>query len=76
MCVNCGFYNQDLTLKIREWTCPDCNTFHDRDVNAAINIKKFALIDQNLIMINSPVERSVELVDLRTMVGGMKQEAT
>jgi len=51
ICNNCGYYNQDLTLKIREWVCPDCNTFHDRDVNAAINIKKFALIDQNLITI-------------------------
>ena len=51
VCNNCGYYNKDLTLKIREWTCPDCNAFHDRDVNAAINIKKFALIDQNLITI-------------------------
>lgn len=51
VCNNCGYYNKDLTLKIREWACPDCNTFHDRDVNAAVNIKKFALIDQNLITI-------------------------
>jgi putative transposase len=51
VCNNCGYYNRDLTLKVREWFCPECNTFHDRDVNAAINIKKFALIDQNLITI-------------------------
>jgi putative transposase len=51
LCNNCGYYNRDLTLKVREWFCPECNTFHDRDVNAAINIKKFALIDQNLITI-------------------------
>ena len=37
-CNVCGYRNVDLTLKIREWTCPDCNTHHDRDVNAAINI--------------------------------------
>lgn len=51
VCNNCGYYNQDLTLNVREWLCPDCGTFHDRDVNAAVNIKKFALIDQNLIVI-------------------------
>lgn len=50
ICNNCGYYKQDLTLKVREWTCPDCNTFHDRDINAAINIKKFALQSQNLVV--------------------------
>ncbi len=49
VCNVCGFHNSELTLKDREWTCPDCKTKHDRDINAAINIKKFALIDQNLI---------------------------
>jgi putative transposase len=49
VCSVCGYYNRDLTLNIREWECPDCKTKHDRDVNAAINIKKFALQDQNLI---------------------------
>jgi putative transposase len=49
LCNVCGFHNSELTLKDRVWTCPDCKTKHDRDINAAINIKKFALIDQNLI---------------------------
>jgi putative transposase len=49
LCSVCGYHNSELTLEIREWTCPDCKTKHDRDINAAINIKKFALIDQNLI---------------------------
>jgi putative transposase len=51
ICHVCGFHNSNLTLKDREWECPECNTLHDRDVNAAINIKKFALQDQNLITI-------------------------
>jgi len=49
LCNVCGHHNKELTLAVREWTCPSCNTSHDRDINAAINIKKFALQDQNLI---------------------------
>lgn len=51
ICNVCGHYNSNLTLKDREWICPDCKTLHDRDINAAINIKKFSLQDQNLIVI-------------------------
>lgn len=63
LCNVCGYHNASLTLSDREWTCPDCNTHHDRDNNAAINIKKFALIDQNMIGL-APVGCGEELVDL------------
>jgi putative transposase len=49
LCSGCGYINNDLTLKDREWTCPDCGAHHDRDINAAINIKKMALQGQNLL---------------------------
>jgi putative transposase len=42
-CNVCNYINQDLTLDIREWTCPDCNTVHDRDYNASLNILKQGL---------------------------------
>lgn len=42
-CHVCGYHNAELTLKDRDWQCPECNTLHDRDINAAINIKKFAI---------------------------------
>lgn len=42
-CNVCNYINQDLNLKDREWTCKSCNTVHDRDFNASINIKKQGL---------------------------------
>jgi putative transposase len=41
-CSSCGYVNHSLTLNDREWTCPDCNEKHDRDVNAAKNILDFS----------------------------------
>ena len=38
ICSNCGHKDGKKGLSIREWTCPKCNTYHDRDVNASINI--------------------------------------
>jgi putative transposase len=41
--ANCGHINKDLKLSDREWICPKCGDVVSRDVNAAINIKSFAL---------------------------------
>jgi putative transposase len=42
LCSVCGWENEALTLKDREWTCPACGTHHDRDHNAALNLKRLA----------------------------------
>lgn len=39
-CYDCNYVKQDLTLEDREWLCPRCNVKHDRDLNAARNIRK------------------------------------
>lgn len=38
-CHVCGVINTTLQLKDRSWTCTDCNTLHDRDENAGLNLK-------------------------------------
>ena len=43
LCHICGHRYSGLRLEEREWTCPSCGTHHDRDLNAAINIKNFGL---------------------------------
>jgi transposase len=37
-CNNCGHIIESLNLNIRRWNCPNCDSIHDRDVNAAKNI--------------------------------------
>ncbi|MHA2021196.1 MAG: zinc ribbon domain-containing protein, partial [Candidatus Thorarchaeota archaeon] len=61
---------EDLTLSDRNWICQECGTEHDRDINAAINIKKLGLT------IYAPWEPGIEPVNQSALVDGMKQEAT
>jgi len=43
-CHVCGYINQELTLSVRHWECPECLTNHDRDENAAKNIEIFTTV--------------------------------
>lgn len=68
-CSNCGFINDNLSLKDRKWICPQCNTLHDRDVNAAINIK-MSSIKKNMV---SGEETKIQN-ELPAMAGVMTSE--
>lgn len=52
LCSVCGWKNEALTLKDREWVCPECGSHHDRDHNAALNLKR--LVTATTLPVASP----------------------
>ena len=73
MCL-CGYINKNLTLNDREWDCPQCGRHNDRDLLAAMNIKRFGLQKQNLIGEISPVVGGVGDVESPIVVGTTKRQ--
>ena len=57
-CHCCGHRMQYMGLEIRNWTCPNCGTKHDRDINAAINIK-----NEGLRILDNGTVRNTETLD-------------
>ncbi|WP_332879364.1 RNA-guided endonuclease InsQ/TnpB family protein [Massilia sp. S19_KUP03_FR1] len=43
LCSSCGDKLERLNLGVRQWICPVCHAMHDRDVNAAINLRNLAV---------------------------------
>lgn len=66
ICSNCGYVNDDLTLDQRTWTCI-CGATHDRDINAAVNIKNIALK-------NCAEAQREKCAEPPALVGAMKHE--
>ncbi|PIV58631.1 MAG: hypothetical protein COS14_08560 [Bacteroidetes bacterium CG02_land_8_20_14_3_00_31_25] len=66
----CGYLNKELKLSDRTWTCPNCNTTHDRDLLAANNIKTMGLNPKNY----SGTGCSGGLLESSTIVGAKKEE--
>ena len=64
-CSDCGYVNHSLTLDDREWKCSECNTNHDRDVNAAKNILDFAFPKTEFVKgRNYPIEAPMALASV------------
>lgn len=62
-CSNCGNQKDQLDLSERIWECANCGSVHDRDINAAINIR------------NSGMGSPGEPLELPTIVGAKKKES-
>lgn len=73
VCSVCGNINNELKLSDREWSCKNCHTHHDRDINASKNILKFALQQQNLVYTGQ--DMSVESAELLVKTKTKKQKA-
>jgi putative transposase len=61
-CSSCGHTVKSLPLNVRRWQCPECDTDHDRDVNAAVNIKAAGhavlALGENVSLVSSVVTSS------------------
>ena len=71
-CNHCGYINQDLELKDREWQCPQCKTKLDRDINASKNILAQILRELNL---KGGRNYRLKPVELSSLDEAVKQEA-
>ena len=58
LCSFCGHRMQNMGLKVRNWTCLVCHSEHDRDINAAINVK-----NEGLRILDNGMERNSKTLD-------------
>ncbi len=73
-CHNCGYINKSLTLKDRQWICPQCGEVVERDYNAALNI-----LDEGLRILETTINvgcstPELTLVDYPTMDDRLSDE--
>ena len=68
LCSVCDWKNEALTLKDREWVCPQCATPHDRDLNAALKLKRLATA--TALPVASPSSNGGATAEMVSVVAG------
>lgn len=73
LCSDCGFKIDVLPLSVREWACPSCGCVHDRDVNAAMNLKQLGAASPKVTPVDSG---ALARTRVRAKLPRKKQEPT
>ena len=63
LCSKCGFKYETLTLDQRSWICPNCGFNHDRDWNAAINLKNLGVGYARKCTLSQPDRAAMKCID-------------
>lgn len=76
-CSSCGHKLEKLSLSVRSWTCPNCGEIHDRDINAAQNIKNTGQQDlYNKILSDATADMGVIPMALQKMTIKIEKSET
>lgn len=67
-CSDCGNINKDLILNDRVWVCEKCGSVHDRDVNAAKNIKNFGLRNKPSVTQSKSIDYACNVETAKSLV--------
>jgi putative transposase len=70
-CNHCLNVVESLSLDVRQWTCKNCGSRHDRDINASINIR-----DEGMRILASGTGATAYRPDVRRSRGGRKKATT
>lgn len=89
LCSTCCYRLARLELSMRSWTCPGCHSTHDRDLNAAINLRNYAVsstvsacggegagLRGNVQVKPAPAKQEVSVVPARTGMSKSDRTAT